>query len=209
MFAICARKIDQARLFTLNDFPAKFEIVRRQPEFCSEDVHRADRQQSEFSLAAGQSVYHFVDCAVAAGGDDFFEAFQDGTACYSLGFTGVRSGANNGIARQRRNLATPSLSAFAVGSRIENDERVTHRRQNAALIFSSNMACVTSSGAKIQPGCALPPRGCVDRRRGPFAWRELVCAIARDTSEDSAGTPPASGHNAKYSTNQRDALGRP
>ena len=76
------------------------------------------------------------------------------------------------------------------------------------MIFSSNSGCVTSSRAKFAPACIDCVGGTV------CAWRyrpdrcEPVCAIARDTSEDSAGIKSPTGDNVGDPQHERDAVGR-
>src|SRR5207237_5280957 len=85
----------------------------------------------------------------------------------------------------------------------------THRKEGQrALIFSSNWGCVTSPRAKATPGCVdcLWDSDCA--RRDSLNRRELVCAIASDTSKDSAGPQSATWHRNPNSSYQRDALGR-
>src|SRR4030095_13973186 len=84
----------------------------------------------------------------------------------------------------------------------------SHERWTRALIFSSNSGCVTSSREKT----ALD---CIDCLGGSVcAWRyrpdrcEPVCAIARDTSEDSAGIKSPTGDNLRDPQHERDAVGR-
>ena len=117
----------------------------------------------------------------------FVNPSAGGVTRHCFGFAGSRRCAKRAAARQRLHPRAPAFRAFAIRGRVENDDGVIHN-WDKALIFSSNWGCVTSSRAENQPTCGVPVRGsdwtggrCLDRR-------ELVCAIARDTSEDSAGT---------------------
>src|SRR5947208_2337433 len=68
------------------------------------------------------------------------------------------------------------------------------------------MALVTSSRAKIRPPYPASYWRPVDLRCGGFFGSELVCAIPRDTSEDSAGTSPAFWRDLEDWTRQRHAV---
>ena len=68
------------------------------------------------------------------------------------------------------------------------------------------MACVTSPRAKIRPSRTDFYRGIVDLRGGSFSSSQSVCAIAGDTSEDPAGTPPTFWGDAKNWAHQRHAV---
>jgi hypothetical protein len=76
------------------------------------------------------------------------------------------------------------------------------------LIFSSNSGCVTSSRAKFTPACIDCVRGSVCSGRYRPDRCEPVCAIARDTSEDSAGIKSPTGDNVGDPQHERDAVGR-
>ena len=81
-------------------------------------------------------------------------------------------------------------------------------RSAQASVFSSNFGCVTSSRAKDTPDRVAR----FGRNHWDFchlvARRELVCAVTGDTSQDSAGTQPASGHPSPNSTDKRHPVGR-
>src|ERR1700724_3750749 len=62
--------------------------------------------------------------------------------------------------------------------------------------------------AKVRSNHPVRSRRTVDLGRDRSAGAELVCAIARYTTEDSAGTSPSSRHGAAYWTHQCDAVGR-
>src|ERR1700720_494098 len=63
--------------------------------------------------------------------------------------------------------------------------------------------------AKVRSNHPVRSRRTIDLGRDRSAGAELVCAIARDTTEDSAGTAPTSRHGAAYWAHQCDAVGRP
>src|SRR6202158_2817735 len=149
-----------------------------------------------------------MDVAFAPNRDKFVKALLSGAAGHAFSFPRARSSADDGTARERFHPRPPSLSALAVRGGIENDQRAIHPWQRMALIFSSNMVCVTSSRAKIQPAPLARWRDVARPGGDRFAQRELVCAIARDTSEDSAGTSPTSGRDTEYPADQRYSMGR-
>src|SRR5437667_588659 len=92
---------------------------------------------------------------------------------------------------------------------IENDGRIVHaKKYERALIFSSNRGCVTSSREKIAPNCINCLGGGDCARRDCLARRELVCAIPRDTSKDSARIESAAWRLFEDSPDERDTLGR-
>ena len=155
-----------------------------QAELGCEDVHRANREETQCGIASGQTIDHFIDGAITTSRDNFVKAFLSGPAGHAFSFPRARSSADDGTARQRFHLRPPSLSALAVRGGIENDQRAIHPWQRMALIFSSNMVCVTSSRAKTQPAPLARWRDVARPGGDRFAQRELVCAIARDTSED-------------------------
>ena len=76
------------------------------------------------------------------------------------------------------------------------------------MIFSSNSGCVTSSREKSALDCIDCLRGSVCTWRYRPDRCEPVCAIARDTSEDSAGIKSTTGDNVGDSQHERDPVGR-
>src|SRR4030095_8622377 len=84
----------------------------------------------------------------------------------------------------------------------------SHERWTRALIFSSNSGCVTSSREKSALDCIDCLRGSVCTWRYRPDRCEPVCAIARDTSEDSAGIKSTTGDNVGDSQHERDPVGR-
>ena len=187
VFPVCARKIDQARVLALNNVPAKLEIVGREAELRGKNIHGADGQEAERGIAPGQTVDHLVDGSVAASRDNFFESFLSRMPRERFRFAGTRGGAYHAAASDRFDPRAPTLRFLTSRGRVENDDGVTHN-WDKALIFSSNWGCVTSSRAKVPPNWVDCLWSSDRARRDCFARRELVCAIARDTSEDSAGT---------------------
>ena len=71
-FLVRLRKIDSPRAIALNDVPAEFEIVDRQPQLVRENIHGADGQKPERRVGAGETVHDFVNGAVATRCHDFF-----------------------------------------------------------------------------------------------------------------------------------------
>ena len=100
--------------------------MQGQTELGRENVDRADWQQAEHGGAAGQAIYYFIDCAVAARRHDLFETFARGVTRECFRFAGLRRRAHYGIARQRFHTRAPTVRFLAMGGRIENDDGVIH-----------------------------------------------------------------------------------
>lgn len=126
MFPVRAWKIDNAGVVAFDHAPARFEIVRRQAELGCKNVDRSHRQKSERRFRTGQSVYDFIDGAIAAGGHDFCEAFTRGMTreCFRVPRLGSR--ADLAVLRERFNTRSPTPGAIAVRRRIQNNDRVIH-----------------------------------------------------------------------------------
>src|SRR5437899_2498708 len=92
IFSICARKIGNTHILALNHVPAKFETMRRQAKLHCEDVHCADRKQSQGSFAPGDAIDHFIDRSIAASGNDFFKSLLDSLPSQQLCSAGPRCG---------------------------------------------------------------------------------------------------------------------
>src|ERR1700730_6930722 len=138
MFSIRARKIDKARVAAFDDLPAKLEIMRRKAELHREHVSCSHRQQTERGATASQTIYDFVNGAIAAGSHDLFETLVGRSPRQCFGFATMSGAAGSAIARQRLHLSAPAFRAFAVRGGVENDDGVIHRREirERALIFS-------------------------------------------------------------------------
>src|SRR6266568_4787495 len=127
---------------------------------------------------------------------------------HRLRFARARRRAQEAARSNRFDTFLPAFRLFASCDRIENDNGITHtKQQEKALIFSSNWGCVTSPGAKVATNCVdcLWSRDCA--RRDRLNRRELVCAIASHTSEDSAGTESTAWYRVANSQHQRDPVG--
>ena len=97
----------------------RFEIVDRQAQLGGEDVHRAEREQTERRVCAGDAVDDFVYGAIAAGGDDGVESFLRRGAGERFRFAAARRRLQNGTAadsasmRARRRCArSPRAAGF-------------------------------------------------------------------------------------------------
>src|SRR6266700_1212279 len=130
IFFIRARKIDKAGMALLDDVPTRLEIVQGQTKLGRENIDRADGQQAEHGGAAGQAIYHFIDCAIAARRYDFFETFARGMTRERFRFAGSRRRAYDGIARQRFHTPAPTVRSLAMGGGIENDDGIIHEPKN-------------------------------------------------------------------------------
>src|ERR1044071_10058416 len=102
--------------------------------------------------------------------------------------SGAGGGAENRSPGDLLDLGTQALGPGAARGWIENHDGVFQGGRVKALVFSSNWESVTFRRAKAEPDSAYRARrdpGC----GGPHSdWREHVCAVGRDTSQDSAGT---------------------
>src|SRR6266404_7008388 len=126
MFFICTGKIDEACMSFLNDVPTRLEVMQWQTEFGCENIDCANRQQAEHGGAASQTIYNFIDCAVAARRYDLLETFAHGVTRECFRFAGLRRRAYCGIAGQRFHTLAPTARFLAMGGRIENDDGVIH-----------------------------------------------------------------------------------
>src|SRR6266404_331560 len=80
---------------------------------------------------------------------------------------------------------------------------VSFKVAEQAFVFSSNSGSVTFRREKNEPGLADRPGSDCGRGAAHFDRREHVCAVARDTSKDSAGTQPAPRHFLARPADQR------
>src|SRR5262249_46665172 len=80
---------------------------------------------------------------------------------------------------------------------------------SSGFIFSSNMPCLTSPGAKIWTPRLVLCRRIVGFSSSHFSRAQSLCPIAGDSSKDRAGTSPPVWRCPEDRANQRYAVERP
>ncbi|GAB4239377.1 MAG: hypothetical protein OHK005_00770 [Candidatus Methylacidiphilales bacterium] len=93
-------------------------------EFCGKNVHGADGKNTEGCGGAGDAVDHFIDGAIAPGGDDGAKAFLDSLAGEDLGVSGAMGQFKFGFGQFGANAGNEFAGTFSLGSRIENDTTI-------------------------------------------------------------------------------------
>ena len=127
MFAIGPWQVHAVSFVLLDNFPATREIVDRQTQLGREDVHRAERQDSERDVVPGDTVYDLVDRSIAARRHDAFVTLRDGISREELSFPRVPGGAECRSARELLDLRAQALGPGAARGRVQNDESIFQR----------------------------------------------------------------------------------
>ena len=100
--------------------------MRRQAKLHCEDVHCADRKQSQCNLAPGEAVDDFVDRSIATSRNDFFESLLDSLPSQQLCSAGPRCGAYGAATGDRLDTFLPIIRLLVTCSWVENDDCVIH-----------------------------------------------------------------------------------
>jgi hypothetical protein len=129
-FSVGARQIDQTYVCVGDDIPATLEIEQWQAKLHRENVHATHWEHAQHGIAAGESVCHLADCAIAAGSDDPRKSLLDCAPGQPLRFAGMRRDADRAIASERFDAFLPAPDVFRATSRgIENDNRIGHKEK--------------------------------------------------------------------------------
>ena len=100
--------------------------MRWQAKLRGEDVHCADREQSQRDFASGEAIDHLISRSIAASSNDFFESLLDSLTGEHLCFAGTRCSADGAAAGDRFDTFLPVLRLFVTCSWVENDDCVLH-----------------------------------------------------------------------------------
>lgn len=100
--------------------------VERDAELHREDIDRADGDQSEIDRRAIEAIDHFIDRAVATGGDDRLVTLLHGAFGLSFRIARTFGEFENEIAGESVKFGSGLTGAFAARGRIENDAGFIH-----------------------------------------------------------------------------------